>query len=50
LEQVPWSRQHACGCASRLIDEHPEHVIVAHGEIVRTNGETFLRHAFSWLL
>jgi hypothetical protein len=33
-----------------LIEEHPEHVVVAHGEIVRTGGEAFLRRAFSWLL
>ena len=33
-----------------LIAEHPERVIVAHGEIVRTGGEAFLRRAFSWLL
>jgi Domain of unknown function (DUF4336) len=33
-----------------LIDAHPEHVVVAHGEIVRTGGEAFLRRAFSWLL
>jgi hypothetical protein len=33
-----------------LIGKHPEHVVVAHGEIVRTDGESFLRHAFSWLL
>jgi hypothetical protein len=33
-----------------LIDERPQHVIVAHGRIVRTDGEAFLRHAFSWLL
>jgi hypothetical protein len=32
-----------------LIGMHPEHVIVAHGEIVRTDGEAFLRRAFSWL-
>jgi hypothetical protein len=32
-----------------LLDEHPEHVIVAHGEIVRSDGEAFLRRAFSWL-
>jgi hypothetical protein len=34
----------------RLIEEHPEHVVVAHGEVVRTSGEAFLREAFSWLL
>jgi hypothetical protein len=33
-----------------LIDDHPQHVIVAHGRIVRTGGEAFLRRAFSWLL
>jgi hypothetical protein len=33
-----------------LIDEAPEHVVVAHGEIVRSGGADFLRRAFSWLL
>jgi hypothetical protein len=33
-----------------LIGKHAEHVVVAHGEIVRTGGEAFLRRAFSWLL
>ena len=33
-----------------LIAEHPEHVVVAHGEIVRTDSEAFLRRAFSWLI
>jgi len=33
-----------------LIAEHPERVIVAHGELVRADGEAFLRRAFSWLL
>ena len=33
-----------------LIDEAPERVMVAHGEIVRTGGAEFLRRAFSWLL
>ena len=33
-----------------LINERPEHVVVAHGEIVREDGEAFLRRAFSWLL
>ena len=32
-----------------LIDERPEHVLVAHGEIVRAQGEAFLLRAFSWL-
>jgi hypothetical protein len=33
-----------------LIESQPEHVLVAHGEIVRTAGTSFLRRAFSWLL
>lgn len=33
-----------------LIDADPERVVVAHGEIVRSGGATFLRRAFSWLL
>ena len=33
-----------------LIAEQPEHVLLAHGEVVRTGGEAFLRRAFSWLL
>lgn len=33
-----------------LIEEHPEHVVMAHGEVVRSGGEAFLRRAFSWLL
>ncbi|MGH6987618.1 MAG: DUF4336 domain-containing protein [Caulobacteraceae bacterium] len=33
-----------------LIEKHPEHVLVAHGEVVRTGGESFLRRAFAWLL
>ena len=33
-----------------LIGKRPEHVVVALGEIVRTDGEAFLRRAFSWLL
>jgi hypothetical protein len=33
-----------------LIEEHPEHVLLAHGEVVRSNGEAFLLRAFSWLL
>jgi hypothetical protein len=32
-----------------LIEERPERVLVAHGEIVRLGGEPFLRRAFSWL-
>lgn len=33
-----------------LIDERAEHVVVAHGEVVESGGEDFLRRAFSWLI
>ena len=33
-----------------LIDEGPERVVVAHGEIVRSGGAESLRRAFSWLV
>jgi len=33
-----------------LIEDRPAHVVVAHGELVRTDGASFLRRAFSWLL
>ena len=33
-----------------LIAEHPEHVVVAHGEVVRSGGELALKRAFAWLL
>ena len=33
-----------------LIEQVPEHVVVAHGEVVKADGAAFLRRAFSWLL
>ena len=33
-----------------LIDKHPSHVVMAHGEVVMRGGEAYLRRAFSWLL
>jgi uncharacterized protein DUF4336 len=33
-----------------LIDESPERVVVAHGEMVRSRGADFLKRAFAWLL
>jgi len=33
-----------------LIDEGPERVVMAHGQIVRSGGAAYLRRAFSWLL
>jgi hypothetical protein len=32
-----------------LIDEGPQRVVMAHGEIVRSDGAAYLRRAFSWL-
>lgn len=33
-----------------LIAQYPEHVVVAHGEVISADGTAFLRRAFSWLL
>jgi hypothetical protein len=33
-----------------LIAEDPERVVVAHGEIVRSDGAAYLARAFAWLL
>jgi hypothetical protein len=33
-----------------LIEADPQRVLLAHGEIVRTDGKAFLLRAFSWLL
>jgi hypothetical protein len=33
-----------------LIEERPERVVVAHGEIVRSGGAQYLKRAFAWLL
>lgn len=33
-----------------LIEDDPERVVVAHGDIVRSGGSDYLRRAFSWLL
>ena len=33
-----------------LIEKRPERVVVAHGEIARSDGAAYLRRAFAWLL
>jgi hypothetical protein len=33
----------------RLLACNPRHVIMAHGEIQRENGQAFLERAFAWL-
>lgn len=33
-----------------LIGQHPVHVVVAHGEVIRSDGELALKRAFAWLL
>lgn len=32
-----------------LVNSRPEHVVVAHGEVVRTDGGRYLEKGFSWL-
>jgi hypothetical protein len=51
--EVRLSFRHRAGARAKvraLIDEGPERVVVAHGEIARSGGAAFLRRAFSWLL
>lgn len=51
--EVRFSFRHRAAARARLralIDEGPERIVVAHGEIVRSCGTIALRRAFSWLL
>lgn len=43
-------RKAARATIEALIAKAPERVVVAHGEIVREKGASFLRRAFDWLL
>ncbi len=45
-DQFPPPRKRAAQDIRALIDEHPEHVVVAHGEIVRSDGEFFFGALF----
>jgi hypothetical protein len=50
--EVRFSFRHRAAARAKvqaLIDEGPERVVVAHGEIVRSGGADYLRQAFSWL-
>ncbi|MEZ5947029.1 MAG: hypothetical protein R3C04_09310, partial [Hyphomonas sp.] len=34
----------------RILETHPQRVIMAHGDWIRSGGEAYLRQAFRWLL
>ena len=42
-------RDKARKALARILDWHPQCVIIAHGNGARTEGEAFVRHAFRWL-
>jgi hypothetical protein len=51
--EIRFSFRHRAAARAKvraLIDAAPERVVVAHGEIVRSDGAAYLRRAFSWLL
>lgn len=51
--EIRFSFRHRAAASANvqaLIDKGPEHVVVAHGEISRSDGSAYLRRAFSWLL
>lgn len=44
-----WNRRRARQALSRVLAHEPRQVIMAHGEIVRSDGARFIRKAFRWL-
>jgi hypothetical protein len=44
-----WRRTAARQALARILAWHPMRVVVAHGQMVRTDGENFIRQAFRWL-
>ena len=49
--RLSWlNRAPARAALKKVIAKHPEHVIMAHGEWVRSDGEAYLKQAFPWLI
>lgn len=44
------NRTPARAALEKIAATHPDRVIMAHGEWIRTGGEAFLRQAFAWLI
>ena len=42
-------RSQARACLLRMLEWHPMQIIIAHGECIRDDAETFLRRSFRWL-
>jgi hypothetical protein len=42
-------RSRARSALARILDWHPSQVVIAHGDGVRADGETFIRRGFRWL-
>jgi len=44
-----WNRRRARAALRRIVDWHPERVIVAHGTMCRSEATAFIQKAFRWL-
>ncbi|WP_095012562.1 DUF4336 domain-containing protein [Tsuneonella mangrovi] len=44
------NRDSARAKLTQILAGKPQHIVMAHGEIVRRDGEAYLRQAFGWLL
>jgi hypothetical protein len=42
-------RDKARRALARILDWHPQRVVIAHGDGAQAAGEAFIRHAFRWL-
>lgn len=49
LRAAFWRRKDARKSLRRVLDFAPERVIIAHGEMARQDGASFVRKAFRWL-
>ena len=49
LRAAFWRREPARNALRRILDFAPERVIIAHGDMVRQDGTSFVRKAFRWL-
>jgi hypothetical protein len=49
LRAAFWRRDQARKALKRILDFEPDRVIIAHGDMARQDGASFVRKAFGWL-
>lgn len=49
LRLMYWNRRKGRAALARILAWGPEKVVVAHGELVHSQGAAFIRHGFRWL-